>query len=78
MFIDVLFGFIWNKLKDLFKSDSCFKTEQGYRCRHEIFDDGTKECGSRNGQFLNFHTMPVWYMDAKRYAHTMDTPPDNS
>ena len=78
MFIDVLFGFVWNWLKGLFKSDECYKTDQGYNCHHRVYADGTKECGSRNGQFLNICAVPVWYMDTERYARPMDTPPDNS
>lgn len=34
--------------------------------------------GGRNGQFLNICTVSVWYLDAERDAHTMDTPPDYS
>lgn len=54
MFIDVLFGFIWNWGKERIN-----------------------KLRGKNGQFLNIHTVFVWYLDAERYAHTLDTPPYN-
>lgn len=42
----IRFYLLLERIKSWFALDYCHKEQMGYRCRHRVYKDGSKECGN--------------------------------